>query len=161
MPPNLTNQFIKLSDGDLQCEWNSDIFSKVLKRYHFHKVMLQVLTLLIQIATIESDICMQDTPNGRHCFRSYYVPGTDFKFTKLSSLWFLKSLLLVGFGIFFPLKIRFTGTFSQKWLSLFLKAKILSYITHRQQRSSRAVAVIFCQKFVPILTILFMPHDNM
>ena len=81
--------------------------------------MLQVLTLLIQIATIESDICMQDTPKGRHCFRSCYVPGTDFKFTKLSSpLWFLKSLLLVGFGIFFPLKIRFTGTFSQKWLSL-------------------------------------------
>ena len=26
MLPNLTNQFIKLSDGDLQCEWNSDIF---------------------------------------------------------------------------------------------------------------------------------------
>ena len=24
--PNLTNQFIKLSDGDLQSEWNSDIF---------------------------------------------------------------------------------------------------------------------------------------
>ena len=26
MLPNLTNQFIKLSDGDLQCESNSDIF---------------------------------------------------------------------------------------------------------------------------------------
>ena len=25
MLPNLTNQAIKLSDGDLQCEWNSDI----------------------------------------------------------------------------------------------------------------------------------------
>ena len=30
MLPNLTNHFIKLSDGDLQCEWNSDIFSWVL-----------------------------------------------------------------------------------------------------------------------------------
>ena len=28
--PNLTNQFIKLSDGDLQCEWNSDIFETIL-----------------------------------------------------------------------------------------------------------------------------------
>ena len=26
MLSNLTKQFIKLSDGDLQCEWNSDIF---------------------------------------------------------------------------------------------------------------------------------------
>ena len=26
MLPNLTNQFIKLSDGDLQCKWNSDIY---------------------------------------------------------------------------------------------------------------------------------------
>ena len=26
MLPNLTNQFIKLSDGNLQCKWNSDIF---------------------------------------------------------------------------------------------------------------------------------------
>ena len=25
MFPNLTDQFIKLSDGNLQCEWNSDI----------------------------------------------------------------------------------------------------------------------------------------
>ena len=35
MLPNLTNQFIKLSDGDLQCEWNSDIVmvgSRYLKR---------------------------------------------------------------------------------------------------------------------------------
>ena len=31
MLPNLTNQFIKLSDGDLQCEWISDIFCFVLK----------------------------------------------------------------------------------------------------------------------------------
>ena len=27
--PNLTNQLIKLSDGDLQCEWNSDIFIRL------------------------------------------------------------------------------------------------------------------------------------
>ena len=26
MLPNLTNQFIKLSDGDIQCEWNLDFF---------------------------------------------------------------------------------------------------------------------------------------
>ena len=25
MLPNLTNHYIKLSDGDLQCEWNSDV----------------------------------------------------------------------------------------------------------------------------------------
>ena len=30
MLPNLTNQFIKLSDGDLQCKWNSDIFETIL-----------------------------------------------------------------------------------------------------------------------------------
>ena len=30
MLPNLTNQFIKLSDGDLQCEWNSDILKTFL-----------------------------------------------------------------------------------------------------------------------------------
>ena len=30
MLPNLTNQFIKLSDGNLQCEWNSDIFETIL-----------------------------------------------------------------------------------------------------------------------------------
>ena len=28
MLPNLTNQFIELSDRDLQCEWNSDILIK-------------------------------------------------------------------------------------------------------------------------------------
>ena len=34
MLPNLTNQFIKLSDGDLQCEWNSDIFYWVWYTYN-------------------------------------------------------------------------------------------------------------------------------
>ena len=33
MLPNLTNHFIKLSDGDLQCEWNSDIFLMDEKSY--------------------------------------------------------------------------------------------------------------------------------
>ena len=29
MLPNLTNQFIKLSNGDLQCEWNSEILFRL------------------------------------------------------------------------------------------------------------------------------------
>ena len=33
MLTNLTNQFIKLSDGDLQCEWNSDIFWSDVKTF--------------------------------------------------------------------------------------------------------------------------------
>ena len=32
MLPNLINQFIKLSDGDLQCEWNSDFYSIILSK---------------------------------------------------------------------------------------------------------------------------------
>ena len=34
MLPNLINQFIKLSDGNLQCEWNSDIFQGFFKPAH-------------------------------------------------------------------------------------------------------------------------------
>ena len=33
MLPNLTNQFINLSNGDLQCEWNSDIFWSDVKTF--------------------------------------------------------------------------------------------------------------------------------
>ena len=36
MLPNLTNQSIKLSDGDLQCEWNSDISNEYGKNFGHH-----------------------------------------------------------------------------------------------------------------------------
>ena len=42
MLPNLTNHYIKLSDGDLQCEWNSDIFlkSSASEKYWDHESFL-------------------------------------------------------------------------------------------------------------------------
>ena len=49
MLPNLTNQFIKLSDGDHQCEWNSDLF--LLKI-----TLLDVLCILYRKYTIHSFI---------------------------------------------------------------------------------------------------------
>ena len=40
MLPNLTNQFIKLSDGVLQCEWNWDIFNTNLSCFRNFTVFL-------------------------------------------------------------------------------------------------------------------------
>ena len=49
MLPNLTNQFIKLSDGDLLCEWNSDIFiidfSKTEKEFFVNIIVWNILLI--------------------------------------------------------------------------------------------------------------------
>ena len=50
MLPNLTNHYIKLSDGDLQCEWNLDIFKnsfcvKFQKELHLFWQKMQMYVL--------------------------------------------------------------------------------------------------------------------
>ena len=48
MLPNLINQFIKLSDGYLQWEWNSDFFAswyftKIHKNWNIENVKMQTV----------------------------------------------------------------------------------------------------------------------
>ena len=48
MLPNLINQFIKLSDGDLQWEWNPDFFAswyftKIHKNWNIENVKMQTV----------------------------------------------------------------------------------------------------------------------
>ena len=51
MLPNLTNHYIKLSDGDIQYEWNSDIFCSNLAK-------LEKLSIDIEYYLLVGNACV-------------------------------------------------------------------------------------------------------